>query len=219
MLKLSPSSLNFFLDCPLCFWMSFNKGIKHPSTIFPSLPSGMDKILKVHFDSYRERKKLPPELKELDGMNLFDNMNMLSVWRNNFKGIAYEDKKLGAILRGAVDEVLVDGKKLIVLDFKTRGFPVKEDTHESYQEQLNIYTYLLEKNGHEAEHYAYLLFYYPNKVNHDGSVMFDTKLIKMNTHPEAAEKLFRKAVKVLQSNEPPKEADDCEHCRFVKVRR
>lgn len=218
MIKLSPSTLNLFLKCPLCFWMQFNKGIRHPSTIFPSLPSGMDRVLKAHFDSYREKDLLPPELSELDGMKLFDKMELLKVWRNNLKGISYEDKKVGAILRGAVDDMLVDGKKLVVLDFKTRGFPLKEDTHKSYQEQLNIYTYLLEKNGFDAEHYAYLLFYYPNMVNGDGSVLFNRKLVKMKTSPNDAEKLFHSAVKLLQDDEPPKEADDCGHCRYVKVR-
>lgn len=219
MIKLSPSTLNLFLECPLCFWMQFNKGIRHPETIFPSLPSGMDRVLKAHFDSYREKGLLPPELSELDGMKLFDKIELLKVWRNNLKGISYEDKKVGAILRGAVDDMLVDGEKLVVLDFKTRGFPLKEDTHKSYQEQLNIYTYLLEKNGFDAEHYAYLLFYYPNIVNGDGSVLFNRKLVKMKTSPSDAEKLFHSAVKLLQNDEPPKEADDCGHCRFVSVRR
>jgi ATP-dependent exoDNAse (exonuclease V) beta subunit len=53
----------------------------------------------------------------------------LKVWRSNFKGISFEDKE-GNILRGAVDNILVKGKKLIVLDYKTRGFPLKEYTAE-----------------------------------------------------------------------------------------
>ena len=194
------------------------KGLGHPSGAFPSLPSGMDKILKAHFDSYRERKHMPPELKELSGLKLFDNMDLLAIWRNNFKGISYHDKKLDATLRGAVDDMLVGDGKLIVLDFKTRGFPVKENTHESYQDQLNIYNYLLEKNQHKVENYAYLLFYYPDKVNADGAVLFHTHLKKVHTHPKDAEKLFRDAVKILQSEEPPEAAKDCDHCGFVRGR-
>jgi len=38
------------LECPRCFWLQIVKNIKRPAGIFPSLPSGMDKILKVHFD-------------------------------------------------------------------------------------------------------------------------------------------------------------------------
>lgn len=217
-IKLSPSSLNLYKYCQLCFWMDHRKGVKHPSGAFPSLPSGMDKILKAHFDSYREKKHLPPELKDLNGMRLFSDIELLTIWRNNFKGISYHDAELGATLRGAVDDMLVNGEKLIVLDFKTRGFPVKDNTHEIYQHQLDIYTYLLEMNGHDVENYSYLLFYYPEKVREDGSVLFNTHLKKVHTSPKDAEKLFRDAVKVLHSEEPPKAAEECDHCGFVRMR-
>jgi hypothetical protein len=39
--------------------------------------------------------------------------------------------------------------------------PLKKDTPELYQDQLNLYTYLLHKNGYETGSYAYILFYYP----------------------------------------------------------
>jgi len=48
--KFSPSKLNLVKDCPRCFWLEFNKKFRRPRGIFPSLPSGMDKILKNHFD-------------------------------------------------------------------------------------------------------------------------------------------------------------------------
>ena len=48
--KLSPSTLNLMKECPRCFWLAQHKVWKRPAGIFPSLPSGMDKILKVHFD-------------------------------------------------------------------------------------------------------------------------------------------------------------------------
>ena len=44
---LSPSALNVFNDCPRCFWLDKNKRMKQPRGIFPSLPSGMDKVLKA----------------------------------------------------------------------------------------------------------------------------------------------------------------------------
>ena len=86
--KFSPSSLSLLKDCPRCFWFKFNKDIKRPEGIFPSLPSGMDRILKIHFDSYIEKGELPPELEELEGdVKLFDDEELLKEWRNNFKGI------------------------------------------------------------------------------------------------------------------------------------
>lgn len=215
--KLSPSSLNLFLECPRCFWLALVEGIRRPAGIFPSLPSGMDRILKEHFDRFMERGELPPELKANDcvnGCHLFNEKEKLRVWRNNLKGIQYEDKESGVILRGAIDNLLIDGEKLIVLDYKTRGFPLKDDTHEHYQLQLDIYNFLLRKNGYKTEDYAYLLFYYPNKVTESGEVIFDTKLIKIGTNSARGEKVFKDAVKVLLQKTPPEKASGCEYCKW-----
>ena len=89
--KFSPSGLNLFKECPRCFWLTHHKIWKRPQGIFPSLPSGMDKILKVHFDKFREKGELPPELKkngDCKNMKLFDNHELLAIWRSNFKGIS-----------------------------------------------------------------------------------------------------------------------------------
>src|SRR3989344_4888887 len=145
--KLSPSSLSLIEDCPRCFWLHYNKEKKRPDTIFPSLPSGMDAILKKHFDKFMEKGKLPPELrenKECKDCNLFNDVELLKVWRSNFKGISIKDNE-GNILHGAIDNLLTKGKKIIILDYKTRGFPLKEDTHKHYQNQLDFTTIFLGK--------------------------------------------------------------------------
>jgi len=213
--KFSASSLGLLKECPRCFWIQFNKGIKRPESIFPSLPSGMDKVLKNHFDRFMERKELPPELRHLEcmhGCSLFDDKEKLSLWRNNRKGIEWADKD-GNILKGAVDNILKKGEKLIVIDFKTRGFPLKEDTATHYDDQLNIYNFLLRKNGFRTEDFSYLLFYYPSSVNEDGSVVFSTELVKVDVDIEAAEKLFKDALKCLKG-EMPVAAEGCEWCRW-----
>ncbi len=201
------------LDCSRCFYLQLVKKIKRPDSIFPSLPSGMDKILKEHFDKFMEKNELPPELKEqkeVNNLKLFNNKELLKEWRSNQKGIQYLDKKSNILLRGAVDNILVKGKKLIVLDYKTRGYPLKEDTHEHYQTQMDIYNFLLRKNNYETEDYTYLLFYYPNKVTETGEVIFDTKLIKMKTSAEKGEKVFKEAIKLLNGNCPKESCVWCE---------
>ena len=212
--KFSPSSLSLLKECPRCFWIHFNKGIKRPDGIFPSLPSGMDKILKLHFDRFRDAGKLPPELKEFDeDTRLFANSELLSIWRNNRKGIQWSDEN-GNILHGAVDNILQKGDKLIVLDYKTRGFPLKEDTAAHYQDQLDIYNLLLRKNGYSTEDYAYLVFYHPNCVNEHGDVNFHSNVIKMKISIKNAETIFDKALNVLTSD-MPKAASECGFCRWI----
>jgi len=212
--KFSPSSLSLLKDCPRCFWLRFNKKINRQAGIFPSLPSGMDKILKVHFDKFMKKGELPPELQKFNGkLKLFDDEELLNVWRNNFKGIQWTDKK-GNLFRGAVDNILVKGKKLIVLDYKTRGYPLKEDTHEHYQDQMDIYNFLLRKNDYQTEDYTYLLFYHPNKVHENGDVDFHADLVKIKVNIDNAKKIFKKAVEVLEGD-IPKASEECEYCKWA----
>ena len=214
--KLSPSSLSLLKECPKCFWLHFNKNIKRPEGIFPSLPAGMDRILKAHFDSFRDKGLLPPELEQLNGhVKLFDNIELLKVWRNNLKGIQWNDEN-GNLFKGAIDNLLVKAKKLIVLDYKTRGFPLKEDTHEHYQDQVDIYNFLLRKNNYETENYAYLLFYHPDKVNAEGEILFHTDLIKMSISIGNAEKIIKNALKTLEGN-MPNCAEECEFCKWAEL--
>lgn len=220
--KLSPSSLSLMKECPRCFWLEQHEKWARPTGIFPSLPNGMDRVLKKHFDSFRDKGKLPPELmkdKECEGMHLFgandDEKELLEIWRNNRKGISFDDEE-GNVLKGAVDNILVKDEKLIVLDYKTRGYALKEDTHEHYRDQLDIYNFLLLENGYETEDYGYLLFYYPEKVLETGEVLFETKLIKMKANPENAKRIFQDALKLLKGKCPlHHEKEVCEWCNFV----
>ncbi|MFA5992954.1 MAG: PD-(D/E)XK nuclease family protein [Candidatus Pacearchaeota archaeon] len=216
--KLSPSSLSLMHDCPRCFWLEKHKVWQRPAGIFPSLPSGMDRILKIHFDKFRDRGMLPPELctnHDCSSMRLFgineDERELLKVWRDGLKGVRWQDKA-GNVLCGAVDTLLVKDKKLIVLDYKTRGFPLRENTHEYYKDQIDIYTFLLRKNGFETEDFGFLLFYFPDKVLETGEVLFETKLIKLNVNIKNAEELFMKGLRVLEGDCP---RETCEWCERV----
>jgi len=210
--KLSPSALNQMKDCPRCFWLDKHKVWKRPSGIFPSLPSGMDKILKIHFDKFMEKGTLPPELcenGECVKMKLFEDKEKLKIWQSNFKGVSWTDRK-GNELHGAVDNILVKGKKLIVLDYKTRGYALKDDTAEHYRLQQNVYNFLLRKNGYQTEDYFFLLFYVPNSVMTTGEIIFDTTLVKMKVNISMAEKAWKDALKLLEGECPKKACEWCE---------
>lgn len=212
--KLSPSALNLMRECPRCFWLEKHKVWSRPSTPFPQLPNGMDKIIKNHFDRFMSKGELPPEIKghhHTQGLKLFDNNELLKEWRNNFKGIRWTDEH-GNILFGAVDNILVNGKKLIVLDYKTKGYPIKDETESgnSYQNQLDFYNFLLRKNGYGTEDYAFLLFYIPSKVLETGEVIFDTLLARRNIDISNAEKLFTNAIRLLNGDCPEK---SCQWCK------
>ncbi|PIO08607.1 hypothetical protein COU59_01075 [Candidatus Pacearchaeota archaeon CG10_big_fil_rev_8_21_14_0_10_34_12] len=215
--KLSPSSLSLMKECPRCFWLTQHKVWKRPSGIFPSLPSGMDRILKIHFNKFRDRGVLPPELcnnNHCDDMKLFDNGELLKVWQSNLKGVSFTDED-GNEIHGAVDNLLVKGNKIIVLDYKTRGYALKEDTAQHYQNQMDIYNFLLRKNGYETEDFAFLLFYVPKEVMETGEVIFDTELVKMKVDVKNAEDLWGRAIKLLNGDCPEKN-DECLWCNKIE---
>ena len=119
--QLSPSTINIMADCPRCFWLELKKNIKRPRGIFPSLPSGMDRILKEHFDACAKLGVLPPEIKELEaeGIKVF-NEKILDSWRDSRRGILLKDKD-GNILKGVIDALLVKGTKFIILEYCNRN--------------------------------------------------------------------------------------------------
>ncbi len=212
--KLSPTALGLMKECPRCFWLTQHKVWKRPVGPFPQLPNGMDRILKEHFDKFMKRGELPPEIKghhHTEGLKLFDNEELLKVWRTNFKGVSWEDKD-GNILHGAVDNILQKGKKLIVLDYKTKGGPIKDEIEAGdwYQNQLDFYNFLLRKNGFETENYAFLLFYIPSKVMETGEVIFETVLARRDVDVKNAERIFEAALKLLNGECPENGCQWCE---------
>lgn len=220
MYTLSPASLNVFKDCPRCFWRYQNKGVRNPSPKFnPSLPSGMDRVIKQYFDSYREKKRVPPELASLKGVKLFQDKDLLEKWRSNGKdeGIRWTNEE-GDTLMGIVDDVLTKKDKLIVLDFKTKGFSLGKDSHKRYQHQLDIYTFLLQQNGYGIDDVAYLLFYRPKQVTENGVVLFYNDLVEVKVSVDNAKNLFETALETLESK-IPEASEKCGFCNNAKSKK
>ena len=213
--KLSKSSLGLMEECRRCFWLDKHKVWKRPSTPFPQLPNGMDRVLKIHFDKFMKKGELPPEIcnhNHCENMKLFDNEELLNQWRNVRKyGINWKDKE-GNLFFGGVDNIMVKGKNLIVLDYKTKGSALKDENiaSEGYQNQLDSYNFLLRKKGYSTEDYGFLLFYYPKEVLETGEVIFDTTLVKRKINVTNAEKLFEKALELLSEECPIKCCIWCE---------
>ena len=211
-IKLSPSSLNLFLECPRCFWLQINEGIHRPRGIFPSLPGGMDGVIKIYFDKYREKDKLPPEIEGKIKGKLVRDQELLKKWRNWRTGLEYKDNGTGATLFGALDDCLEDSGKYLPLDYKTRGSAPREgDSEKYYGNQIDCYALLLEENGYPVGEFGYLIYYYPKEVKENGVVVFDIKPIELKIDPERARKTIWDAIKLLSGPIPPHHSE-CEYC-------
>lgn len=211
--NLSPTALGTFKNCPRCFWLEKVKGIKRPQGIFPSLPGGMDAVIKTYFDKFREIGSLPPEIASHVEGKLVSDKALMDDWRNWRKGLRYESDGLDVTLAGALDDCLISDGYYIPLDYKTRGWAPKEGGEAYYQHQLDCYCLLLEKNGYKQKGVAYLLYYYPKEVTERGQVTFNVEPHKIETDINAAEMLVREAVKRLNGPEP-QASTDCEYCAW-----
>ena len=213
-IRLSPSSLNLFLECPRCFYLEQKEGVKRPRGPFPSLPGGMDLLIKKYFDRYRMRGSMPPEIKGKVEGELFPDIEVLEKWRNWRTGLRHDDTELGASLVGALDDCLIHENRYIPLDYKTRGFDVKENGVNYYQNQLDCYAFLLDRNDLPSAGYAYLLYYIPREVNEGGAVTFSVEPYKVATNSSRAGKTFRDAVALLRGPLPEEGHSVCEFCRW-----
>lgn len=208
--KLSPRTLNLYTECQRCFWDD-QHGLKRPSGPFPSLPSGMDRIIKQRFDTCRKNGEIPEELSSLDGVALFDH-EKLKEWQNYRKGLKWTNEN-GHILGGALDDILQTAAgEIVVMDYKTRGFPLK-NTPDYYTLQLECYTLLLQKNGFQTADHAYLLFYYPDQFTEKGEVKFHHQPVKVAVAPDHAQKVFADAIELLNGKKPAKNKD-CQFCLY-----
>jgi len=217
-IQLSPNSLNLYLECPHCFWLDKNMGIKRPPPYPYALNSAVDTLLKEEFDTYRA-KNLPHPLLEEKGINarLFSNQRLLNQWRDNFSGIRYYDRELGATLFGAVDDVLeFEDGRLAALDYKSTGSSTA-NVYDRFQLQLDTYTFLLEKNGFQTMRKGYLAFYVVDKSRgFIDRLPFRKEIIEIETNPSDIYEIFKDAVTILKSSNPPQHSQDCQFGKWLK---
>src|SRR4030042_3630190 len=217
-IKLSPSSLNLYLEGPCWFWLDKKMGIRRPQPYPYALNAAVDLLLKEEFDSYRKKGEQHPLLLAHNiQAKLFSNQELLNQWRNNFSGIRYFDEELGATIFGAVDDVLEfpDGK-LAVLDYKSTGSTV-DKVYDRFQIQMDVYTYLLEKNGFPTTRKGYLAFYIVDKKNgFNDRLPFRKEIQEIDTDPSDIPQLFKEAEAVLRRAAPPPHGQDCQYGEWLQ---
>lgn len=210
-IQLSPNSLNLFLECPCCFWLDKKQGIKRPPPYPYALNMAVDVLLKEEFDQYRLKGERHPLMIDNNiQARLFPNQKLLDQWRNNLNGIRFYDERLAATIFGALDDVLEfpDGK-LAPLDYKSTGSSVAT-IYDRFQLQMDVYTYLLEKNGFPTTRKGYLAFYIVDKQNgFVDRLPFKKELHEIETNPQDVPEIFSDAVSVLRQNNLPSHSADC----------
>mgnify|MGYP001615034827 FL=1 len=214
MIILSASSLALFNECPRCFYLQVKEGIRRPQGIPMPLYNKMDFLVKNYFDGFRAKGELPPQLEGLVEGKLFDNQELLKKWRNWRTGLTFIDKKADAKLVSALDDCLVsEDNRFLPLDYKSKG-EIRDDSHIFHQNQLNIYTWLLDENGYPAKDVGYLVFFAPLEIQNNNLIRFDIIPKRIETSKDNARELFYKAVNLLAGPMPEKH-ENCDYCRWI----
>lgn len=208
--QLSATTLKLFQECPRCFWIHVNQKVERPRGPFPSLPSGIDRVLKGYFDGYRTQGCLPPLLKNQFAGTLSSHPLTLG----------FNDPATGARLWGKLDDcVILPDKRLSPLDHKTRASAPDDVSYtlQYYKFQMDVYTLLLERAGHPTSRTAYVVYYFPlDGKLHDG-FPFDIAVHHIETHPEQAYRVFSDACACLAGALPESSAA-CAYCRWIDAR-
>ncbi len=208
--QLSASTLKLFQECPRCFWLHINKKIERPRGPFPSLPSGIDRVLKGYFDSYRRQGVLPPLIHgKLEGQLATQELTL-----------GFNDEQTGARLWGKLDDcVILADQRLAPLDHKTRA-SAPDDlsyTQTYYQFQMDVYTLLLERNGCRTTRTAYVVYYFPVGGSLHEGFPFDVAVHKIITNPQGAYNIFAAACRCL-ADPLPESSESCGFCRWALAR-
>jgi hypothetical protein len=208
--QLSATTLKLFQECPRCFWVHVNQKVERPRGPFPSLPSGIDRVLRAYFDGYRTQGGLPPLLEgRLAGTLSTHPLNL-----------GFNDPATGARLWGKLDDcVILPDRRLCPLDHKTRASAPDDVSYtlQYYKFQMDVYTLLLERNGHPTSRTAYVIYYFPlNGVLHDG-FPFGIAIHEIETHPDEAYRVFAAACACLAGELPPP-APACAYCQWAAAR-
>lgn len=214
-IRLSPSSLNLFLECPLCFWLRYRRGILRPEGYHATLLNKIDKEIKEYFDKFRG--SLPPEIdKKIEG-KLMKDLSLLKRWRNSRTPglIYYLEPQIR--LAGALDDCLIVGTgknpRYVPIDFKAKGTPPDEEIPIYSQNQLDCYGLLLEKNKYQIKGIGYLIYYILDKIEENGTAKFEVKVVKVKINPERALKIAKEAIKVLKGPMPEPNLL-CQYCKY-----
>src|SRR4030042_4955848 len=183
-IKLSRSKIDLFLECPRCFYLDIKKGIKRPSGPPFLLNTAVDYLLKQEFDVYRARGTKHPLLTKygIDATPI-DHKD-LGKWRHNFTGIQFLHTPTNLLIFGAIDDLWQNSKgEYIVVDYKATSknvtTKVANDLWPGFLTQMEIYQWLLRKNGYTVSDTGYFVHCNAKKDRKafDAKLEFDISLI------------------------------------------
>ncbi len=222
MIKISRTKIELFVDCPRCFYLDIVKGIKRPRSLPYTLNNAVDTLLKKEFDRHRAFKTQHSIQREY-GLNIFPSDHpMLEKWQQSIHhGVIHKDEVLGFHIYGGIDDLWENEVgEYFVVDYKAtaKETPIAElpEYANSYRRQMEIYQWLLRKNGLKVSNTAYFVFAtgditaleFNNKLN------FTTNLITYEGDDTWVDGTLNEIYQILRAKEIPEANRKCEYCSY-----
>jgi RecB family exonuclease len=219
--KLSRSKIELYHECPCCFYLDRKLGIAPPGGFPFNLNNAVDELLKKEFDSYRE-SKIPHPLLVQYGIDAIPfQHDELKVWRKNLKGITFLHAPTQFLVTGAVDDIWINSLgELIVIDFKATSkndeVNINADWQLSYKRQMEVYQWLLRRNGFAVSNIGYFLYCNGKKdrPTFQGRLEFDISLIPYQGDDKWIETTLQKIHACLSSENIPDSVLSCKLCQY-----
>jgi len=220
--KLSRSKIDLFIDCQRCFYLDRKLGVGRPPGFPFTLNSAVDALLKQEFDVHRSNGSRHP-LMEKYGIDAIPFPHEdLDKWRNNFTGIQYLHEKTNLLLFGAIDDLWQNPQReFIVVDYKATAkaeeiTALDKDWHEGYKRQMEVYQWLLRRNGYSVSNTGY--FVYCNgradRGAFDAKLEFDITVISHVGDDQWVEPTIVKIHECLNQEAIPEASPDCDYCAY-----
>ncbi len=218
------------MQCQRCFWLDARLHIVRPSSPPFTINKAIDELFKKEFDVYRAKSEPHPLMVKFSIDAIPMQHDQLNTWRQNFTGVSALHQPTNLLVFGAIDDLWMDGQgRAVVVDYKAtakeQGVSIDSDWQISYKRQLEVYQWLLKKNGLSVSPTGY--FVYTNAdVSASGfndHMDFETKIIPYDGDDSWIEPTLKKIKQVLNEDSMPPVGSSamggaCEFCSYARAR-
>jgi len=217
--KISRSKIELFLGCPCCFYLDRRHGVGRPDGPPFSLNLAVDALLKKEFDIYRLRGESHP-LMQLYGVDAVPYRHKnFAEWRTT--GIEALHGPSNLLVYGIVDDVWQhpDGA-LAIVDYKATStaapITLEGKWKEAYKRQLELYQWLLRKNGFTVSNTGYFVYVNADKDKEafNKKLEFIVQVIPYTGSDDWIAEVLPAVRECLQLDQPPPPSQNCEWCNY-----
>ncbi len=226
--NVSRSKIDFFLECPQCFYLDRRLGIVRPEMPGWSLNSAVDALLKNEFDLLREQKKPHTLMVDFKIDAIPFSHPDLAVWRDdNHKkiGASVLHKPTNLNICGIVDDIWQNTKtqQLHIVDYKSTSTDYKisldSEYKLGYKRQMEIYQWIFKRLGFDVSSLGY--FFFANGIKNRpaflGRLEFENSIIPYEGNDAWIEPVIFEIKKCLESSDVPESGKNCQHCSYRKL--